>query len=316
MSNEKVKHKTSIGGQALIEGVMMRGVDSSAMALRLPTGEIELEKWDIKGGKSLPWYRKIPILRGCFNFVSSMVEGYKCLMKSAQRAADFEEEDDEEPSKFEKWLDENLGDKIMPVLTVIAMILGCGIAVFLFVFLPTFLINKLDSAVNVGNFKALLEGVLKVVILVIYLWITSKMKEMKRTYQYHGAEHKTIACYEACEEMTVENVRKMRRFHPRCGTSFLLIVLIVGILVFSFVTVSNVWLRVAFRFLTLPLIVGISYEIIKIAGRYDNIFTRIISAPGLGLQRITTNEPDDSQIEVALKAFIAVAPEDKESDKW
>lgn len=314
MKESKVLHKTMIGGQAVIEGVMMRGLEYSALAVRLPNDEIDLEKWKIKNGKTKPWYRKVPIIRGCVNFVTSMAEGYKCLSKSAEKAADFSEEE-EEASKFEKWLTDKLGDKLMAVITSVSMVLGLAVAVVLFVWLPTFLVSLLG---NVGAFKAALEGIVKIAILVFYLWITSKMKDMKRTYEYHGAEHKTIACYEAGEELTVENVKKQRRFHPRCGTSFIFLVLLVGILFFSFLFsgVGNIWLRMALRLLTLPIIVGLSYELIKIAGRYDNVVTRIISAPGMALQRITTNEPDDSEIEVAIAAFKAVAPEDDEDDRW
>ena len=319
MSKEnRVIHKTKIGGQALIEGIMMRGIDRSAMALRLPNGEIELEEWEIKNGKNPPWYRKTPIIRGCFNFVSSMTEGYKCLMKSADRAAEFDPEA-EEMGKFDKWLTEKIGDKLMPIISGIAMVLGVALALFLFIFAPTKLTALLCDAVPaLEPFKAVFEGVMKIAMLVLYMWATSLMKDIRRTYEYHGAEHKTIACYEAGDELTVENVRKNSRFHPRCGTSFILIVLIIGILLFMFLFngVDNVWLRMLCRLATLPLVVGISYEFIKLAGKYDNVFTRILSAPGLWLQRITTKEPDDSQIEVALAAFLAVLPDDKEEDKW
>ena len=317
MSKEnKELHKTSIGGQALIEGIMMRGVDRSAMALRLPTGEIELEEWEIKGGKNLPWYRKAPFIRGCFNFVISLTDGYKCLMKSADRAAEFEEE---EMGKFDKWLTQKLGDKLMPIITAIAMVLGIALALFLFIFAPTKITQLLCNAVPaLEPFKAVFEGVIKIAMLVLYMWATSLMKDIRRTYEYHGAEHKTIACYEAGDELTIENVKRNSRFHPRCGTSFILIVLLIGIALFMFLFngVENIWLRMLCRLLTLPIVVGISYELIKLAGRYDNIFTKVLSAPGLWLQRITTKEPDDSQIEVALAAFKAVLPDDKEEDKW
>ncbi|MGN0660211.1 MAG: DUF1385 domain-containing protein [Oscillospiraceae bacterium] len=314
MREKKVLHKTMIGGQAVIEGVMMRGLEYSALAVRLPNGTVDLEKWKIKNGKNKPWYRKVPIIRGCCNFVTSMAEGYKCLSKSAEKATNLEDEE-EEMSKFEKWLTDKLGDKLMGIITTISMFLGIALAVLLFVYLPTWIVSLFG---NVGPFKALLEGIIKIAILILYLWLTSKMKDMKRTYEYHGAEHKTIACYEAGEELTVENVKRQRRFHPRCGTSFIFLVLIVGIVIFSFLfsSVDNTWLRMALRLLTLPLIVGVSYELIKIAGRYDNIVTRIISAPGMALQRITTNEPDDSEIEVAIAAFKAVAPEEDEDDRW
>jgi uncharacterized protein YqhQ len=310
-SNEKFKSK--IGGQALIEGIMMRGIDKSAMACRLPSGEIDVEEWAINNGKNRPWYKKTPFIRGVFNFVETLVEGYKCLSKSADKQMSA---DDEKPSKFEAWLERKLGDKLMPVITTFATILGVLLAVALFVFLPTFIVKFFDNFIDSNFLLTLIEGVIKIVIFIVYLALTSLMKDIQTTYEYHGAEHKTIACYEAGEELTVENIKKHSRFHPRCGTSFILFVLIISILVFSVVTWSSRLKRTLLKLLLLPVVMGIAYELIKIAGKYTNPITKIISAPGIALQRLTTREPNDKQIEVAIAAMERVIPEDKEEDKW
>ncbi len=305
-------HKTSIGGQALIEGVMMRGPKLSAMATRMPDQSIDTETWENKGVGA--WYKKVPFIRGIFNLVDSLVIGYTCLMKSAEKSGmDLE---DEEPGKFEKWLTEKLGDNMMKVISGFAMVLGVVLALLLFMVIPTYAIKFLDMAVPLGGMKTALEGILKIAIFVLYLALVARMPDIRRVFEYHGAEHKTIACYEAGEELTVENVRKYRRFHPRCGTSFILIVLIISIIVFSFVPWGSGMLRVLYKIILLPVVVGIAYEIIKLAGRYDNILTRIISAPGLWLQRLTTNEPHDDQIEVAIASMLPVIPETKDEDKW
>lgn len=313
MSKEQMK--TSIGGQAVIEGVMMRGPDKTAMAVRQPNGEIALELWE--GSPHTAWYKNTPFVRGIFNFIDMMKLGYKCLMKSAELSGS--DMMDEEPSKWEKKLNDMFGDKLMNIVAAVAMVLGVGIAVTLFMALPTVLskgANYLAGGIipNIG--LSFLEGGLKIIIFILYLSMVRKMPEMKRMFSYHGAEHKTIACYEAKEELTVENVRKYTRFHPRCGTSFLLIVLIISILVFSVVTWQNGFIRVALKILLLPFVVGIAYEIIKLAGRYDNGLTRVISAPGLCLQRLTTNEPDDSMIEVAIASIKPVIPTQEGADKW
>lgn len=310
-SNEKFKSK--IGGQALIEGIMMRGIDKSAMACRLPSGEIDVEEWAINNGKNRPWYKKTPFIRGVFNFVETLVEGYKCLSKSADKQMSA---DDEKPSKFEAWLERKLGDKLMPVITTFATILGVLLAVALFVFLPTFIVKFFDNFIDSNFLLTLIEGVIKIVIFIVYLALTSLMKDIQTTYEYHGAEHKTIACYEAGEELTVENIKKHSRFHPRCGTSFIIFVLIISILVFSLVTWSSRLKRTLLKLLLLPVVMGIAYELIKIAGKYTNPVTKIISAPGIALQRLTTREPNDKQIEVAIAAMERVIPEDKEEDKW
>lgn len=320
LSENKIKSekfKSKIGGQALIEGIMMRGVDKSAMALRLPTGEIEVEEWDAKNGKDAPWYKKAPFIRGIFNMVGSLVEGYKCLSKSADRAMDFE---DEEPqTKFEIWLEEKIGDKLVPIITTIASIFGVLIALLLFMWVPSVIVSGIGKLVPMNSFaKTLIEGIIKILIFVGYMALTGLMKDIRRTYQYHGAEHKTIACYEAGDELTPECVKKYTRFHPRCGTSFIFIVLFISIIVFSVFRLpwSNVFIRLLFKLPLLPVIVGIGYEIIRLAGRYNNKLTRFISAPGLWLQRLTTREPDLDVIEVAIAALKPCIPKDHEDDRW
>lgn len=309
----KQAFKTSIGGQALIEGVMMRGPEKTAMAVRLPDGEIDVENWDSPSAKK--WTRKTPFVRGIFNMADNLVFGYKCLMKSADKAG--LEEEESEPSRFEKWLADKMGKNLMDVVSVVAVVLGMLIAIGLFMALPAFLVGLLGTRVIMLPFtKSLLEGALKIGIFVAYMAAIRAMPEIRRVYQYHGAEHKTIACYEAGLPLTVENIRPRARFHPRCGTSFLLIVLVISILLFSVVTWSNVLIRVLLKLLMLPLVVGIAYEIIKLAGRYDNPVTRAVSAPGLWTQRLTTIEPDDSQIEVAIASMQPVIPEQSGEDQW
>ena len=306
------KKKTSIGGQALIEGIMMRGPELSSMATRMPDGSIDVETWDTYKGKKIHWTRKVPFLRGIFNMVDSMIVGYGCLMKSAEKAG----VEDEEPSKFDKWLEEKLGDNLMKVLGGIAVVLGVVLAAVLFIFIPTGLSSLLKPLIGTGIGLSLIEGLIKVIILVGYMWLCSRMPEIHRVFEYHGAEHKSIACYEAGLPLTVENVRPQRRFHPRCGTSFLFLVVFISIIVGSFISWDNAVLRMVIKLLLIPVVVGISYELIKLAGRSDGLLTKIVSAPGLWLQRITTCEPDDGQIECAIAALTAVIPEDENADRW
>ena len=310
MANEK--KKTSIGGQALIEGIMMRGPFLTSMATRLPDGSIDVETWNThKGGQKAHWTRRVPFLRGIFNMVDSMVVGYGCLMQSAEKAGV-----EEEPTKFDKWLEEKLGDNLMKVLGGVAVVLGVALAAVLFIFIPTGLSSLLKPLLGAGIGLSLIEGLIKVIILVGYMWLSSRMKEIHRVFEYHGAEHKSIACYEAGLPLTVENIRPQRRFHPRCGTSFLFLVVFISIIVGSFISWDNPAIRMLLKLALIPVVVGISYELIKLAGRSDGILTRIISAPGMWLQRITTCEPDDSQIECAIAALEAVIPEDENADRW
>ena len=297
--------KTSIGGQAVIEGVMMRGPKLTALSVRMPDQSISTEVWDTPNSNK--WYKKTPFIRGVFNFVESMTDGYKSLMKAAEKAG--LDEEAEEPSKFEQKLRQLIGDKFMPFLQGCILLFSLAMALFFFAFLPTTLVGFFKDYISHPLALSALEGLTKIAILILYLALISNMSDIKRVFMYHGAEHKTIFCYEHGEELTVENVRKYTRFHPRCGTSFLVIVLLLSILVSSMVSWDNLWMRVGLKVLCLPIIMSLSYECIKFAGRHDNLFTRILSAPGLWTQRLTTREPDDSMIEVAIASMKKVIPE-------
>jgi uncharacterized protein YqhQ len=318
LSKDKTK-KTKIGGQALIEGVMMKGENKTAMACRLPNGTIDVEEWDTKGFR---WYNKAYLIRGVCNFFSSMVEGYKALMKSADKQlTDENPEEYEKLSKFEKWLNDKLDKKAMNVLMILTVIVSLGFSLLLFMYLPVQIVNFIPNIDDTTFLRPLLEGILKIVIFICYIWFTSIMNDMKRVYQYHGAEHKTIACFEAGEELSPVNVKKYTRFHPRCGTSFIILVLIISILIFSVLTKSvtaditafiglnydlkwvQIFMRVVLKVVLLPVTMGVTYEVIRWTSNHNNIFTRVVSAPGLCLQRLTTREPDESQIEVAVTAF-------------
>lgn len=303
------KFKTNIGGQALIEGVYMRGPEQSAMAVRIPDGTIDVETFPTTNPSA--WYKKTPFIRGSFNMIDSLMQGYKCLMKSAEKSG----MESGEPSKFETWLAEKSGKALTSVVSVVALVLGGAIAIGLFMVLPAFIVGFFSKTGGQVT-KSLIEGVVKIVVFVLYIALVSQLSDIKRVFRYHGAEHKTIFCYESGKELTVENVRGMSRFHPRCGTSFLLIVLVISILLFSVVTWKSIIFRVFLKLLMLPVVIGIAYEIIKLAGRYDNILTRAVSAPGLWLQRLTTAEPDDDQIEVAIASMIPAIPRETGSDEW
>ena len=303
--------KTSIGGQALIEGIMMRGPKLTAMAVRnTKTREIILEEYPTKGqDRAKIW--KLPFIRGIFNMYDSLSFGYKCLMRSAELSGLEDEDENKKPSKWDKVFEAIL----MPVATVLAVALALG----LFVYLPMQIWKWITAGAPdlQQNYyaRAAFEGVMRILLFVGYVWATSLMKDIRRTYQYHGAEHKTIFCYEAGLPLTVENIRPQSRFHPRCGTSFMVLMLIVGIIVSMFIRVDNLLLRTLFKLLTFPIVVGVGYELIKWAGRTDNLCTRVISAPGKWLQRVTTREPDDSMIECAIAAMEKVIPDD-DSDQW
>ena len=362
--------KTSIGGQALIEGIMMRGPKKSAMAVRDPKGEMVIEEWENKVPKR-PAICKWPIVRGVFGFIDSMTAGYKCLMRSAEISFDEEAEAakeaekkkakkkkadepqvaeatvSDEPEKTEEIADaapsantENTeqtekkedekkdSNALMNGLMVVSSVIGVVLAVVLFIALPAFIygwMEKLIPGLPLGNaalnslVKSVVEGLMRITVLIAYMSLVSLMKDIRRTFQYHGAEHKTIFCYEHGMELTVENVRREGRFHPRCGTSFLILMLLVSIFISFFIDplfilatggVPHVAIRSAIKLLLLPINMGIGYELIKIAGKYNNLFTRIISAPGVWLQHITVLEPDDSMIECAIAAFVKVIPEE------
>lgn len=306
--------KTSVGGQALMEGIMMRGPQLICCAVRKPDGSIEtkLEPTPHHG----VWSR-IPLVRGAVSMVESLVMGYRYMMYSAQVSMGEDYDPQQEESAFEKWVGDHLGKKAEDMLLVAAAVVGGLFAILLFTVLPTVLVGGLDHLISLGRWpKVILEAVLKVGIFLSYMMAISHMKEIHRVFEYHGAEHKTIACYEAGDPLTVENVRKYTRFHPRCGTSFLILVVIVSVFLYSVLPWGSMGLRVLFKLLLLPVVMGISYELLKWCGRSDNWATRIIRAPGLLVQRLTVFEPDDSMIEVAIAAVTPVLPNTPEEGKW
>ncbi|MDD6022348.1 MAG: DUF1385 domain-containing protein [Oscillospiraceae bacterium] len=321
--NEKVQHKTSVGGQALIEGILMQGPKGAAMAVRVPDGSIDLEYKEVKHIRDKVKILGVPVIRGFVNFIETMIFGYKCLMESAEKSglADMDAEE-ENMSKLDRWISDHWGKKAMNIITGIASVLGVALAFFLFFWLPTVIVNLISahSGANIANYRALIEGLMRLVIFIAYMAAVSQMNDIKRTFMYHGAEHKTIFCYEHGEELTVENVRKQSRFHPRCGTSFMFVMIILSVLLSSLVSVifphlrdvTALWLVV--KICLLPLVMGLGYEFIKYAGRHDNLLVKILSAPGLWMQRLTTKEPDDSMIEVGISAFKAVITDNPEDD--
>ena len=327
MANQE-KFKTMIGGQALIEGLMMRGPKKDAIVVRGKDGlTVEVSDRKTRPKKSpLNW----PVIRGTVVFFDSQLQGVKALMRSADLSP---EETQEEPSKLDKWLEDKLGDKKFQQLVVgFAVALGLGLSIFLFFLLPMVIGSFFDRWIESTLGINLVEGSFRMILFCGYMLLVSRMKEMKRVFAYHGAEHKTIRCYEAQLPLTVENVRQQSRLHPRCGTSFLLVVMLLSILLFS--VASSLLLTVvpalgeihgsflyrlimiAFKLLLLPLVVSFSYEINRWIGRHDNAFTRAISAPGMWFQKFTTNEPDDSMIEVGIAALEAVLPENEGDDRW
>ena len=321
--------KTTIGGQALLEGIMMRGPECDAIAVR-SNGEIKLETVPrkVRPKKSpLSW----PFIRGPVNFFDSQVVGVKALMRSVDLSPEASQQDT--PSKLDQWLEKKLGnERFQQVLVSISVFLGLALSIVLFFLLPMVIGSFFDQWVDNNLILNLIEGVVRMVIFMIYMVLVSRMKEMKRVFAYHGAEHKTIRCYEAGLPLTVENVRQQTRLHPRCGTSFLLVVMVISILVFSVASTlllqifpqlevmrGGVLYRIimiAFKLLLLPLVVAVTYEINRWAGRHDNWFTKILTAPGMWLQNFTTNEPDDSMIEVGIAAVEAVIPQEAGADRW
>ena len=293
--------RRDVGGQAVIEGVMMRGSKNLATAVRTPKGNIEIDFKDNRPVTKKYPILNIPFLRGFFVLVESMKVG----MESLNYSASFLEEDNEEPSKFEKWLDDKLGEKANSVLMAITMFISFLFAIGLFVALPTGIASVFKGAGISNVMLNLIEALIRIVILLLYMFFISKLNDIYRVFQYHGAEHKTIFCYEAMEELTVENVRKQSRLHPRCGTNFLFLVMFVSIIVFSFTGWGGIIERLALRIILIPVVTGISYEIIKWLGKNDSILAQIIAYPGLKLQLLTTKEPDDSQIEVAIASLKA-----------
>ncbi len=302
-----------IGGQALIEGIYMRGPEKQAIVVRSKDGLVT--KVDpVKTNKDRNLIFGWPLLRGVVNFGASMVNGVKALMFSANY---FPDDEQTEPTKLDKWMEKHIpSEKLEQAAVYVAVLLGAAFSVGLFFLLPTFLIGLIPGVREVIWLRNLLEGVLKIGIFLAYLIGISKMKDMKRIFSYHGAEHKTIRCYEAGLPLTVENVRPMTRLHPRCGTSFLFVVIFISILVGAVIQTPNTLLRMALHLLLLPVVVAVSYEINRFVGRHDNWFTRIITAPGMWLQNFTTNEPDDSMIEVGIESLKLVIPEREGADKW
>ena len=322
------KFKTMIGGQALIEGIMMRGPKLDAIVIRGKDGltlETTPRKIHPKGS-----FASLPFIRGVLGFFDAQVTGVKALMRSADLAP---EEYQEEPSKLDKWLEEKLGnEKFQKMVVGIAVALGMVMSIGLFFLLPMVISSFFDGMIPSNLVRHLLEGLVRILIFVAYMLLVSRMQEMKRVFAYHGAEHKTIRCYEAGLPLTVENVRQQTRMHPRCGTSFLLVVMILSILIFSVASsallaavpdleiicgpVLYKLIMIVFKLLLLPLVVAISYEINRLVGRYDNWFTKAMTAPGMWFQNFTTNEPDDSMIEVGIMAVQAVLPEKEGEDLW
>lgn len=322
MAREKTKCMTSIGGQALIEGIMMRGPQKTAVAVRLPDKTIETEYLEIKTLRDKYPLFRAPLLRGIAGFIDSLSIGYRALMLSAEKSD--EETGEEEMSRFDAWIDRKFGDKAMKAVTVTGTVLGVALAVLLFFVLPTWIYNLIGGAVPFMQenqvLRSLIEGVMRLAIFIGYVILCSQVEGVGRVFEYHGAEHKTIFCYEAGLPLTVENVRKQPRHHPRCGTSFLFMVIAISILVstvvFGIWPVHNALWRFVAHLLMLPIIVGVSYEFNRWAGRHDGPVTKLLTAPGLWLQNFTTFEPDDSMIEVGIKALELVLPEVKGEDAW
>ena len=324
MSDKEKCCKVSVGGQALIEGIMMQGPKGAAMSVRLPDGTIDTEMLEVKHLKDRFKPAGWPLIRGIVNMVESLLFGFKCMEKSAEKAGIDDDTDPEKMSKLDKWISDHFGPKMMAVITGISMILGFGIAFVLFFYLPTFLVDTADKYLfkdALKNIHPLFEGIMRMIIFVAYIWIVSKIPDIKRVFMYHGAEHKSIFCYEKGLELTVENVRKQKRFHPRCGTSFIFVILIISILISSVLVVvfpgidkvRAVWMLI--KLLIVPVTVGVGYEFIRYAGKHDNLFVKILSAPGLWMQHITTQEPTDDIIEVGIESLKAVLDDKAEEDE-
>ncbi len=316
--------RTTIGGQALIEGILMRGPEKQAIVVRNQEGELEVKEQKLKLIKDRFPILGVPFIRGVVNFLASLVEGVKALMWSAEF---YPEEEEETPSKFELWMEKHFGSEVVMKWVIgFSVVVGLAFAIALFIILPTLATTALlyffpEAPMWLRN---LLEGVVKLIIFFLYLYFCSRLKDIHRTFQYHGAEHKTIFCYERGLELTVENARAMPRHHPRCGTSFLFVVIVVAVLascvVFALPVIRDVAahpvVRILMHLALLPIVVAITYEINRFIGRHDNAFTRFLSAPGLWMQNFTTFEPDDSMLEVAIHALKLVLPEKKGADAW
>ncbi len=327
MSEDNKKVRASIGGQALIEGVMMNGPKGAALSVRNTKGEIISESFAVTHIKDKVKFLGLPFIRGIVNFIESMIIGYKSLMRSAELSGQLDaEEDTENMSKLDKWLNDHLGPKMFTAITTVCSVIVAVLCFGLFFYAPSFLVDAADEYIFGGSIPEevhpTLEGIIKMLIVVLYMLAVSQMKDIKRVFMYHGAEHKSIFCYEKGLELTVENVRGCKRFHPRCGTSFIFIVLITSVIISSLVTLlipqlgeseyRIIWTIVKIVAI-LPVVTGISYELIKYAGRHNNVITKIFSAPGLWMQRITTREPTDDMIEVAIASIKAVLDDEPEA---
>lgn len=302
MAKKKQTHYSGIGGQAVLEGVMMKNRDKYAVAVRKPNGEIDVEVEEYKGVCGDKKFAKLPFIRGVFAFIDSLILG----MKVTTYSASFYEEEDEKPSKTEGKLEKLLGNKADDIMMTFTVILSVIIAVALFMLLPLFLSDLLGKYIRNASVIAIIEGLIRILIFIAYIAGISLMKDIKRLYMYHGAEHKCINCIEKGRPLTVKDVKRSSRQHKRCGTSFLLFVVLVSVIVFFFIRVDNMVLKLVLRIALVPVIAGISYEIIRLAGRSDNIVVRIISAPGLWMQKLTTKEPDEDMIKVAIASVEAV----------
>lgn len=302
MAKKKQTHYSGIGGQAVLEGVMMKNRDKYAVAVRKPNGEIDVEVEEYKGVCGDKKFAKLPFIRGVFAFIDSLILG----MKVTTYSASFYEEEDEKPSKTEGKLEKLLGNKADDIMMTFTVILSVIIAVALFMLLPLFLSDLLGKYIRNASVIAIIEGLIRILIFIAYIAGISLMKDIKRLYMYHGAEHKCINCIEKGRPLTVKDVKRSSRQHKRCGTSFLLFVVLVSVIVFFFIRVDNMALKLVLRIALVPVIAGISYEIIRLAGRSDNVLVRIISAPGMWMQKLTTKEPDEDMIEVAIASVEAV----------
>ena len=313
-------YKTTCGGQALIEGILMQGPEKRAIVVRKPDGTLDISE---EKNPSRPAFWKIPFLRGVYTFIMAMYNGVKALMYSAE-VSGMEDDETYEPGRFEQWLNRHVSDeKMMKIMLMVSMLMGIGLSLLLFIFLPSFLTGILSAVIPGGlslGWMGVIEGVLKAAIFIFYLFLCSRMKDIHRVFCYHGAEHKTIFCYEKGLPLTVENVRVQPRHHPRCGTSFLFVVILLSIILsvalFTPLEISNVWLRMVLHLLLLPIIMGVTYEFNRYVGAHENLLCRILRAPGLWMQNFTTFEPDDSMIEVGIEALKRVLPEEKGADRW
>lgn len=317
---------TAIGGQALIEGILMRSPEKTALAVRTPDKSIDITYMDVKSLRDKYKILRLPVIRGVVSFVESMIQGYKAMMLSAEKSGftDVEEEEGKEQTEQEKTESKEKLGKIINVVMVLGTVLGVALAVVLFMLIPRLAVKGLEALSGSAFSKIVrssIEQVIKLIVLVAYMYGVSLMPDIKRVFMYHGAEHKTIFCYEKGLPLTVENVRKQRRFHPRCGTSFLILMILVSIIVSTIVQIifpgvySIVWLWVLAKILMVPVICGLGFELLRVCGRYDNLFTKIVSAPGLWLQRITTKEPQDEMVEIAIASLRAVEPSVPDVDR-